>query len=301
MKKNSKQSSFAWAALMLAGVAAIATPVHGQSSAASLQSALESKTRLVKLLLTQSPAVQRIPQSNNTQAQKKLADAQALYAKADAEAGAGHIEPAIKLLDQALLDIVSAARLVPDAAQQTVQERLRYNELRESVRIFVSLYQSLEQRMAGSRAAELDLPRIGAVMEKAEALAVTSKHKEANAVLDDAYKSVVTGINKILMAKTIVYGLKFESSAEEFQHELARNRSYEELIPLALKQLNPPRENALLCELYVQQGRELRELAQKQAGGGDYLSALKTIQDATGQLQRSLQLAGVVVPQSSKE
>jgi hypothetical protein len=102
------------------------------------------------------------------------------------------------------------------------------------------------------------------------------------------------------MAETIIYGLKFDTPADEFQHELGRNRSYEELIPLALKQLNPPRETALLSERYVLRSKELRDVAQKQAGKGDYPAALKTIQDATSQFQRSLQMAGGVVPQSQE-
>lgn len=300
MSKSGKRNGhhgLSWAALMLAGIASVAVPARAEP--ASQQAALDSKTKLVKLLLTQSPAVQRIPQSNNAQAQKKLADAQSLYAKADAEAGAGRVEPAIKLLDKALLEIVSASRMVPDAAQEAAQERARYGGLRDSVRTFLGLHQSLAQRMGG-KPADLDVARVNGMMAKAESLAASANHKEANATLNDAYKVVITALNRMLMAQTIVYDLKFDSPAAEFQHELARNRSYEELIPLALKQLNPPRETAMLSERYVQRSKELREVAQKQAGGGDYPSALKTIQDATGQLQRSLQIAGVVVPQSQE-
>ncbi|HZW12620.1 MAG TPA: hypothetical protein VFF81_05430 [Noviherbaspirillum sp.] len=303
MTQRGKRAGLAWSALMLAGMASIATPAGAAdtvSGAASQQATLESKTRLVKLLLSQSPAVQRIPQSNNAQAQKKLAEAQSLTAKADAEAAAGRVEPAIKLLDKALLEITAAARLVPDAAQLASQERTRYTGLRESVRTFVSLHKSLAERMAIKKGAELDTGRIDGMLAKAEGLAGAANHKEANGVLNEAYKIVVTAISKMLFAETIVYDLKFDTPADEFKHELARNRSYEELIPLALKQLNPTRETAMLSERYVQRSKELRDLAQKQAGGGDYPSALKTIQDATGQLQRSLQIAGVVVPQSQE-
>lgn len=304
MTQAGKRFGLSWSALMLAGVASIAAPASAQTSAAagttSQQAALESKTRLVKLLLSQSPAVQRIPQSNNAQAQKKLAEAQALTAKADAEAGAGHVEPAIKLLDKALLEIVSASRLVPDAAQLASQERARYGGLRESVRTFVSLHKSLSERMAGKKTVELDTGRINGMLDKAEGLAAAANHKEANGVLNEAYKIVVSTISKMLFAETIVYDLKFDTPADEFTHELARNRSYEELVPLALKQLNPTRETAMLSERYVQRSKELRDLAQKQAGGGDFPTALKTIHEATGQLQRSLQIAGVVVPQSQE-
>lgn len=313
MIESGTRSSLAAAALMLAGVASAAVPVQqavtseassGAEVGVSRQAALDSKTRLVKLLLAQSPAVQRIPQSNNTQARKKLADAQDLYAKANTEAAAGRIEPAIKMLDEALLGIVSASRMVPDAAQLAAQERTRYAGLNDSVRSFLGLHKGLSERLAAKKLAAspvaLDVGRIQGMVDKAEALAGSGNHKDANVVLGDAYKNVVAALNKLLMAETIVYDQKFDTPAEEFQHELARNRSYEELIPLALAQMSPARETALLSERYMQQSKELRGTAQKQAAGGDYQAALKTIQDATGHLQRSLRIAGVIVPQASE-
>jgi hypothetical protein len=307
MRNGKAKSRLTLAAVMLAGVAAATAPVVAASGAdipagmsapaASSQVTLESKTRLVKLLLAQSPAVQRIPQSDNAQAKKKLADAQALYAKAASEAGAGHADAAIKLLDQALLDIVSASRMVPDPAQLASQERARYAGLAEATRTFLALHKSLSARTS-KKGGALDLPKINAMVEKAEGLAAGGNHQEANALLNNVYKMVVGALSNMLMAETIVYDQKFEAPADEFNYELARNRSYEELIPLALTQLNPPRETAVLSEKYVQQSRALRDAAQKQAAGGDYAAALKTIQDATGQLQRSLRVAGVIVPQS---
>ena len=297
MTGKGKKTRLALAAIVLAGATSVACAAE---SAESLQARLDSKTRLVKLLLAQSPAVQRIPQSDNAQAKQKLADAQALYAKAVGEAQAGRLESAVKMLDQALLEIVSASRLVPDPAQLAVLERARYQSLSETTRTFLNLHKAVAARMEKKGGTPLDMTRINGLMSKAEGLAAGGNHKDAAALLNDAYKAIVASLNHMLMAETIVYDQKFAGPSEEFQHELARNRSYEELVPLALAQLNPARETAQLAERYVQQSKELRAAAQKQAAGGDYPSALKTIQDATGHLQRSLRIAGVVVPQSAE-
>lgn len=311
MIDRGRQSRLPWAAIVLAGAVSVAgslpSPVGAQAtagaqSAASLQSVLENKTRLVSLLLAKSPAVQRIPQSNNAQAKKKLADAEVLYAKASTEAGAGRLDAAVKLLDEALREITAAARLVPDPAQQAAQDRARYTSLAESTRTFVSLYQNLSSRMAARKvavpAASFDTERVAGMLAKAEGLAAGGDHRNANAVLGDAYKAVVAALSRMLMAETIVYDLKFDTPADEFKHELARNSSYEELLPLALAQMNTPRETATLAERYGQQSRGLRDSAQKQAAAGEFQAALKTIQEATGQLQRALRVAGVIVPQS---
>lgn len=311
-RRKNAPPGWTWALLMLAGAAALALPLTGAAKTAApsagavgsqpLSAALESKLRLVKLLLTQSPAVQRIPQSNNAQAIKKLADAQVLYAKAQAESSAGHEKVAIERLDEALRQIVSASYLVPDIAQQAAHERSQNTALREAIRTFQALQKNLSSRISAAKAQALaaaaDSGRIDAMVQKAEALSAAGNQKEANLLLSNAYRIVVSALNKTLMAETFVYDLKYDSPAEEFRHELASNLGYEELIPIALAQSNTTRETATLAERAVQQSRNLRAEAQKQANGGDHKAAVKSLQNATTHLQRALRIAGVVVPQS---
>ena len=312
MKKGSHRATFAWAVLLLAGAASAAehlpaaakpdAPGGAEVGANPLSVTLESKLRLVKLQLAQSPAAQRIRQSNNAPAKRKLADAQAHYAKAQAESNAGRPEVATQLLDESLRQIVSASSLVPDVAQQAAQERSRNASLREAIKTFQTLHKSLTNRMATNKVqtsnVAVDTGQIDGMMGKADALVASGDQHEANAVLIAAYKIVVSTLNKMLAAQTFVYDLKFDSPAEEFRHELARNLSYEELIPIALAQLNSTRETATLTERRAQRSRDLRNAAQKQADGGNFSAATKTIQEATSHLQASLRIAGVVVPQS---
>lgn len=313
MKNGRKNATLAWAALMLTGAASVAEPVPGPTAkpdapsggevrSGTSRATLERKLRLVKQLLAQSPAVQRIQQSNNAQAKKKLVDAQALYGKAETEFNAGRVEAAVRLSDESLRKITSASSLVPDPMQQAAQERSRNSELREAIRTFQTLHKSHSSRLLTGKlqasAVASDIDRIDSMVDKADTLIAGGNQHEASVVLNSAYKIVVSTLNKILAAETIVYDLKFDSPAKEFRHELARNRSYEELIPIALVQFNTPRETANLAGRYAQQSRDLRDAAQKQASGGDYPAALKTMQDATSHLQRSLRIAGVVVPQS---
>lgn len=312
MKNDNKSAMFVCAVLMQAGAAsaagaaptAVMPDVAGAAAAGvdPLRAMLESKLRLVKLVLAQSPAAQRIPHSSNAQAIKKLADAQALYAKADAESKAGRTQAATQFLDEALRQIVLASYLVPDAAKEAARERGQNIQLREAIRTFQPLYKNISSYMPSrkgqSAEGAAELSRIDGMLDNAEALMASDKQHEANVLLNDAYKIVVSTLNKMLAAETIVYSLKFDSAAEEFRHELARNRGYEELIPIALAQSNKGHATAILAERYVKQSRDLRDTAQKQANGGDYKAAVKALQDATGHLQRSLRIAGVVVPQT---
>jgi tetratricopeptide (TPR) repeat protein len=295
------------AALLLSGSAAvigIAGPsaVDMSAEVGVARATLDSKLRLVKIVLSQSPAARRIPQSGNEQAKKNLLDAQALYAKAEVDAAAERLDPALKQLDEALRLIVAASSMVPDPAQAAARERARYAELRDAIRTFLNLHKNLSTRGADrktqSAVAAPDIGRIDALVSKAEGEAAAGSFQEANVLLGNAYKIVVSTLNKMMAAETITYGLKFDTPAEEFQYELARNISYEGLVPIALSQSNAARDIAALAEGYVRRSRELRSTAQQQAAGGDYGTALKTIQEATAHLQRSLHTAGIFVPQS---
>lgn len=314
MKNGSTGAMIAGALLLLSGTAAAAespapavkpNAASGKVSPAIVTSAsLDNKLRLVKQLLTQSPAAQRIAKSNNVLAKKKLADAQALHGRAQAEHSAGRAGMANQLLDEALRQIASASGLVPDIAQQEVQERNQNAQLREAIVTFQALQNSLSRGMAPAAAqttaVTADVGRIGGLLQQADDLAASGNQHAANGVLNSAYKAVVSALSKMLAAETIVYGLKFDSPADEFRHELARNRSYEELVPIALAQLNTAHETAVLAENYVKQSRDLRDAANQRASSGDYPAAVKTLQDATEHLQRSLRVAGVVVPQSTE-
>jgi tetratricopeptide (TPR) repeat protein len=283
------------AAALLLGGSAEAAGVAGPSSPSVpdvsaevgvARATLDSKLRLVKIVLSESPAARRIPQSDNEQAKKNLADARALYATAEIDAAAGRPGPALKQLDEALRLMVTASHMVPDPAQAAARERARYAELRDAIRTFLKVHKNLV------------VDRIDTLMDKAEAQAAAGDFQEANVLLDNAYKIVVSTLNKMMAAETITYGLKFDTPAEEFQHELARNISYEGLVPIALTQSNAARDIAALAESYVQRSRALRSTAQQQAAGEDHRAALKTIQEATAHLQRALHTAGIFVPQS---
>jgi hypothetical protein len=311
MKSGGEFFPSLWVACLMAGSVAAAEPPAPftqpivsmeEGSIKSSREMLESKTRLIKLLLAQSPALQRIPSSSNVQAKKQLDDVQSLYARAGAEDNAGQVASAIKLLDEALHLIVVTSRLVPDPAQIKAQERARYIQLSEAVQTFQTLHQNVVGAASENKGQLVliaeEMKQIKLLFGKAEVLAAQNNYSEANALMSGAYNAVVSALNKMLSEKTIVYDLKFPTPAAEYQHEITRYHSYEELIPIALVQLNPAPETAKLTERYVSHSHDLLAAAKRQADHGEYQVALKTLQEAISHLQRSLRIAGVVVPQT---
>lgn len=306
---NEKAARVAWAAMMMVGAsAAVEAPAHAEGAASASRpaagqtagDAFANKVRLVKLLLEQSPSLQRIPASDNAKAKETLAQARARYDEAVGESAAGHAEVARKLLDEALRLIVAASHLEPNAVAVAARERARYLEMRESIGNFQGLHKNMMARMLAKNPKtpppELDRASIARLMNEAAVQEAEGKLREANALLTSAYMIVVQTLNTMLKAETLTYDLKFNTPAEEFQYEMARYRSYEELIPIALAQLQPTRETGKLSETLVQKSHGLRDQAQQQADGGDHRAALKSLQEADAQLQSALRVVGVAVP-----
>jgi hypothetical protein len=282
--------------------AAAGTAGKPDAKAASRALVLTHKLRLTQQQLLQSPSVKRILQSDNTLAQAALTQAQQLYDQAAIEAAAGDVEAGTLLVDESLRLIVTASRMAPDTNLLAAQERAHNTELREAIRTFHLLHKNFSNRLAAINApapeVDSDIERLDAMTRQADALIGSGQQHEAHVLLNGAHLIVVSTLNKMLMSQTIVYDLKFDSPADEFQHELAKNIGLEELVPLALQQAKVKQEAADLAERYRQHGHALRTTAQQQAQSGDYAMGIKSIQEASVLLQHALRMAGVAVPQS---
>lgn len=302
MKDVRRGATLACALLMLAGPGARAAPSReGAGAIDAVQAALESKLRLVGLLLAQSPAAARIPRSDHAQAKRLLAEARAQFAQAEAASGAGRAPDAIALLDAALRQIVAASALVPDAGQQAALQRRRNAALRESMRSYQLLHQNLQSRAARQgqgAAAPGAMEPIAQLVAQAEAQAAGGDLQHANESLGQAGQAMAGLLAAMLTPEPLVVALHFATPADEFGHELARNQGYEELIPIALAQFNAAPATAALAQGHLARSRALRASAQQQARGGAHATAISTIQQATDELQRALRSIGVVMPAS---
>lgn len=272
--------------LMLSGVAA---PAAGAAPDP------QAKLRLVRLLLAQSPSVKRIPDSGNGQAVALLDGARQAFAAAEQLSAQGKREAAGERLDQALRQIVAASALVPDARQRQDQVRRRARDLREALRAVEVLRRHLN---GGAAAQAAEAQRIAALAGRAEQLLDGADSDGADSLLGQGEQALALLLSGMATPEALVYGHDFASPAEQFAHELARNGSFEELVPIALAQLQTGAEAAALARQFVQQSRGLRASAQQQAASGTWAAAIQTIQAATGHLQRALLTAGVLVPAS---
>lgn len=269
------------------------SPVPAQQVTPEL---VRSKETMVRRLLTDSPVAHRIGLSNSAEAKSLLGHALDQYGTASAALKAGELARANDALNDALWTVGKARQLVPDEADRRVEQKVRYSRLLESSETLRTSYVRHSAR-GGNAAAERDLAQIDSLMSEGKNLANIEELTEAIRSLERAEQLLMAGINRTLGATTLEYAEKFDSPAEEFAYELDRNRSFADLVPLAVADLRPGEDAKRLIDRYVEQNRGLREQAQATSKSKDFATAIRTLKTGTGYLQRALLAAGLVIPQ----
>lgn len=266
-----------------------------QPAAAPSAQVVKQKEALVRSLIGASPVASRIAASQSAEAKEFFAKAQDFYNQAVLHIQTGDTAKAEQFLNDAMWNIGKARQMVPDPAARQVEDRVRYARLLEGVE---SLRGSYARHAARTKAqdAQRELTRIDALIEEARTHMNSEKTADAVRTLEQAEKSLLQGTNKILGSTTLQYAEKFDSPAEEFAYEMDRNKSFIDLVPVALAELKPSEDAKRLVERYVEQNRNMRDQAQQQAKSSDFTAALKSIRSGTGFLQRALLAAGLVVP-----
>lgn len=264
---------------------------------------VEQKAQMVERLLFNSPVAARVSSSQNEEARRHLTNARELSTHGRALASTGQLRGADALLNEAIWEIGRAQQLVPDQAARLIDERARYDQLSGSVSALLRTYQLGVSgpgviTMRPEATAERNVTRAMAAVEQARAQADAGQMPEANRTLDQALALLLRDALGRLDGQTLVYDRRFANSRDEFAYELARHRSLDGLVPLAVLEYRPSREAQVLIERYVRQARSLRDRAEAQASAADHANALLSLADGTDHLQRALQAAGLSVPQT---
>ena len=247
---------------------------------------VEQKEALVRRLLNDSPAVTRIEASGNAQAQAHFAAARELHAAATRMLASGDLASAELQLNDALWMAGKARQLVPDPMQRAIEMRVQNRAMMraiESLRASYRLHAPADPRLA----------RIDARVEEALGFSNSEHVQKAHELLRAAEGELMAALAEVLASRTLDYHLRFDTPADEFAHELARQRAYEELLPIAQRTLKPGPEALARMERAALAGARLAERAREAAAHRDYAAALERVREATTQLQAALAAAGV--------
>jgi hypothetical protein len=257
--------------------------------------ALEQKLEFVRTLIADSPAVQRITASGNDVAKKHLDDGRRQYTNAVDLLKAGDLQAAEKAANDAIWAIGRARQLVQDTSNRLVAEKLRNQQLLASTERLIPTYKTYLAQSGLD--ADADLAAAQGLIDQADALAVAERIGDSNRTLIEAERHLLLGLTRLVGSKTLDYTPRFDNPAKEFDYELERHRSFGDLVPLAVGELNPGTDARNLIARYVERSQVLRAQAVAQASQKQFANAVGLLKEATLQLQRALAAAGLTVPQ----
>lgn len=94
-------------------------------------------------------------------------------------------------------------------------------------------------------------------------------------------------------SQTIVYSLSFDTPKQEYEYELKRNDSHQELVKVLIGQLNPEPATMQLVNQLVEQNRKFRADARSNYESGQIYKAIEMMEKGTGRLIQALRLGGL--------
>jgi hypothetical protein len=272
-------------------IAMTLTACVAQADPADARRSADQRLRYVAELLRDEGALARI--SANEAARRETAAAREHLERGrrllDEERG----EAALREADQALQALLKARRLAPDPASEAAAARARYERQLAGVE---SLLASLRDRRDRTPESAADTERGARRVAEARQLADSGRFAQAELVLATAAALLASALDRLMAGRTLDYTPRFASTGEQYVAELARHRSLRELVPVALRALQPDAEAKRRVDQYLLASGRLMAAAERAAGNHDHQAALDALREATAYLQRALTATGVAYP-----
>ena len=263
----------------------------------------EIKQRLdfVEMFISKSDAAKRISASNNREAKEIYMDAQdRLTAAKVAAFYSGNLQEAKTKSDEAMSMMTEAMQRVPSKSMQ-IMAMTRNEELVQGLTTLEASYkQSYETIISKGGAKDilrLDSDKIHRIMDLAKALSDKGSYYEANKILSRTMDEMLSTmnevsriLNEILANRAISYEMEYSSPTHEYEHELARFSSLEEVIQQAVAQEHSPQATITMISHYVNKGKEKRDQASADAKQQNFAAALENIKNGIEQLEAASKL-----------
>ena len=255
----------------------------------------EQKVKFAEMFIAMSPAAKRIEDSDNTEAKGLLGKARNLLDQGKDALANGDNDEAIAVVDDALRQMSSASQLVP-SEKELAEMKAQYNELLQGAQTYEKSYSrnyTMMSKKGRKNLPDLDTDAVSASIDQAMKLATDGQYFQANKILTEVQSRITSALGELLADQTMDYTLTFDTPKDRYEYELARYKSYEELIPIAIDQKKPSQQSRALMDQFVEKARSIYDQSGPTAEKGDYKTAIQMLEGATSHLQRALRVVGV--------
>jgi hypothetical protein len=259
------------------------------------QSKVKQKLMFAEMMAG-AAGTKRVLASQNDEAKQLVAAAKKKLAAGREKSLVGALPAALALANESLKMLSEASRLVPsddELAQLAENYKNTLGEIQGYQKSYRDNIKRMEKKGAVPDDVRMDEKKLAATLTKAKALAEKKNYVRANKLLQQAQASITGALHKMLDSTTIVYDLKFDTAADEYEYELKRFTGYEELIPVAIEAKKPAAGAIKLMESFLSKARSRRDEAIAKADAGDYPTAIAMLIQATKTVRRALRMVGV--------
>lgn len=296
----SRATSVLIAGLALSGISAAAAAQGETSAAERLQSQgadkaqLEKRLQSVETLIEKSSGARQVEASSEPGAQEKRARAREIYRQAQDAHKAGDYGRTSKLLGEASGLMFEAVRLAEPEKVAGTKAKAEFEARLESVKALLAAQKRIASEKKEVKDAGETSRKIEMHMQDGEKLAAAGKYAEARTSLDRAYLAARSAIGSMRGGDTLVRTLNFATKEEEYHYELDRNDTHQMLIKVLIEDKGASPD--AMAKRFIDKAHELRGQAEKAAGKGDHVRAIKLLEDSTTELVRAIRSAGIYIP-----
>ena len=275
---------------------ALSTGKSKRPKMAATESSVKNKLSYASMVLS-SASAKRVEESGNAEAMAILNDARSNIANAKTSLESSDYETAMGQVNEGLRLVTAASRAIStESHMSAVNHKAQYDELVNSLNTYDGSYKRNVERAKknGEKpSSSLDEGAYNALVTSGKAKAKNGDYAGANKDLNKAQNMITSVLTEMLHAQTITYDKSFDTPKEEYEYELSRAESYEELVPIAIEQKKPSQRALGLIDGFVAKGVRIKSEGKDVAAKGDYKMAIMAMQAATSNFQRALRIAGV--------
>lgn len=248
----------------------------------------------VEQLIHQSAAAKQILNSQNAEARALREQAIGHLEDAKREKTKGNVQAAGEALDKAKKVMFQAVRL---SGKKSVNDKKAsdYAKRVKSSQVLLEAHKRINQEKSLGQSAKEVEQHVEDELEKAQKAFNQGQLEKALELANAAYLSIKLNVTRLRNGDTLVRTLHFETKEDEYNYELERNKTHKVLVNVVLKDKLSP-QMKLMIKIPMNKAEELREQAIQQAAENRFEEAIKTLEQSTQQIIRSIRMAGVFIP-----
>lgn len=236
---------------------------------------------------------------------KLHAEVDPILREADLQAKAGEFEKALNEANLAYVAIKQSlnelrggdtlGQISTASSDTSNRQNEEYVTRLRSINALLDAYQRIATEKAQITQSKALNEQVNALLGKASRSAAARNYDEANGALKVAYGQVRDALEKLRGGETLVRTLNFATPEEEYRYELDRNDTYRMLISMLLEEKRTM-NNDERVQQFLDEAAAYRKQGESEAAGGNFVQAIKIMEQSTRSLISAMRNAGIFIP-----